>query len=96
MREFLKVLSRLMSSFARTSCKQIRGGLNQSANRFMGWLRVNSRQQKPHRHECTCLKTAFVAVAGDDANRNGVDTGADKTVHVFVAQVFNLKVSDKP
>ena len=96
MREFLKVLSRLMSSFARTSCKQIRRGLNQSVKRFMGWLRVNNRQQKPHRHECTCLKTAFVAVAGDDTNRSGVDAGADESVHVLVAQVFNLKVSDKP
>ena len=44
----------------------------------------------------TCLKTALVAVAGDDTNRSGVDTGADKTVHVIMDQVFNLKVSDKP
>ena len=39
----------------------------------------------------TCLKTAFIAVAGDDAHSRPVDTGADESVHVVVAQVFNLK-----
>ena len=40
----------------------------------------------------TCLQTAFVAVAGDDTNRSGVDTCADETVHVIVDQVFYLQI----
>ena len=51
-----------------------------------------NRQRQHQEHIITCLKTAFVAVAGDDANRSGVDTGADKTVHVIVDQVFDLKI----
>ena len=40
----------------------------------------------------TCLQTAFIAVAGDDAHSRAVDTGADESVHVVVAQVFDLKI----
>ena len=42
-------------------------------------------------HIVTCLKAAFIAVAGDDAHSRPVDTGADESGHVVVAQVFNLK-----
>ena len=42
--------------------------------------------------DMTCLQTAFIAVAGDDAHSRAVDTGADESVHVVVAQVFDLKI----
>ena len=40
----------------------------------------------------TCLKTAFIAVAGDDAHSRPVDTGADESVHVVVTQVLDLQI----
>ena len=40
----------------------------------------------------TCLKTALIAVAGDDAHSRPVDTGADESVHVVVTQVLDLQI----